>query len=87
MANTTSAKKAHRAASRRRVFNLRRASTMKRSVKDIRKAISAKSVDAASMLPTLQQALDKAAKSGIIKKNTAARMKSRIAKRAAAMAK
>jgi small subunit ribosomal protein S20 len=88
MANTSSAKKAQRVATRRRVFNLRRKSTMKDAVKNIGKEIVAKNAKAAaSMLPTLYQAIDKAAKNGTIKKNTAARMKSRITKRLAALSK
>ncbi len=88
MAKTRSAKKAQRAASRRRIFNLRRSKAMKDAVKEIGKLISLKkTADAAKMLPTLYKALDKAAKSGTIKKNAAARMKSRIVKRLAALGK
>ncbi len=87
MANTSSAKKAQRVALRRRVFNARRRSAMKSAVKDIGKSIIAKNADAAKMLPTLQGAIDKAVKKGTIHKNTAARMKSRIAKRLAALSK
>ena len=72
---------------RRRVFNARRKSAMKDAVKVIGKSIVAKSTDAASMLPTLQKAIDKAVKKGTLHKNTAARMKSRIAKRLAALTK
>ena len=74
MANTSSAKKAARVAERRRVFNLRRSKAMRDSVKDI-----LKSKDAGSIADTYQ-AIDKALKRGIIKKNTAARMKSRVAR-------
>lgn len=82
MANTSSAKKAERVAARRRVFNVRRAKAMKDAIKDIRKLIAEKKVkDAQAMLPALYKALDKAAKGGTIKKNTAARMKSRIMQR------
>jgi small subunit ribosomal protein S20 len=88
MANTTSAKKAQRAASRRRIFNLRRKSVMKDAVKGISKEILAKNVKAATdMLPILYQAIDKAAKNGTIRKNTAARMKSRITKGLRAISK
>ena len=87
MAKTSSAKKAQRKAARRRVFNLRRKSEMKQNVKDMGKAIIGKSADAAKLLPALQKAIDKAAKNGTIKKNTAARMKSRIMKRLAAVTK
>jgi small subunit ribosomal protein S20 len=82
MANIRSAKKAHRASLRRHVYNARRAKAVKGAVKDIGKLISAKDKKAAEqLLATLYKALDKAAKAGTIKKNAAARMKSRITKR------
>lgn len=87
MANTTSAKKAKRVAERRRVFNTRRKKEMKDTLKSVSKLIASKSADAAAMLPKLQKAIDKAAKSNIIAKNTAARIKSRIAKRISALTK
>lgn len=77
MANTSSAKKAHRVALRRRVFNLRRIKAMRDSVKELHKSGDA------NTLPDAYQAIDKALKRGVIKKNTAARMKSRLAKRVA----
>lgn len=87
MANTSSAKKAQRAAKRRHVFNMRRKTAYKAEVKNIGKAITAKNKEAASMLPKLQKAIDKAVKGGTLNKNTASRMKSRIAKRLAALSK
>lgn len=51
---------------------------MKDSVKE-----TMKSKDAAT-LPKAQQAIDKAQKRGLIKKNTASRMKARLAKQVAA---
>ena len=77
MANTSSAKKAQRVATRRRVFNVRRFKAMRDSVKEVHKTGDA------TKLPDTYQAIDKALKRGIIKKNTAARMKSLIAKRVA----
>ncbi len=59
---------------------------MKDAVRDFSKLIGAK--DAAgsrASLPALYQAIDKAAKSGTIKKNTAARRKSRFTKQLAAI--
>lgn len=85
MANTSSAKKAQRAALRRRVFNLRRKSEMKDLVKSVGKAVASKNADVANMLPKLQKAIDKAVKGKTLHANTAARMKSRIAKRIAAL--
>jgi small subunit ribosomal protein S20 len=81
MANTSSAKKAKRAAARKRIFNLRRGKAVKDSVKDFQKLVAGKKLsDAVSKLPSVYQAIDKAAKNGTIKPNTAARMKSRLAK-------
>lgn len=78
MAITASAKRAIRSAERRRAFNLHRIDTMKDALKLFRKlAAGGKSAEAERMLPALYQALDKAAKRGVIKKNTAARKKSR----------
>lgn len=74
MANTSSAKKASRVELRRRVFNARRSKAMKDAVKDLMKTKKGES------LAATYQAIDKAAKRGIIKKNTAARMKSRVAR-------
>ncbi|MDO8521511.1 MAG: 30S ribosomal protein S20 [bacterium] len=78
MAITSSAKRAIRAGERRRVFNLRRMNTMQDVLKRFRKlATGEKHAEAEKMLPALYKALDKAAKRGVIKKNTAARKKSR----------
>lgn len=78
MAITKSAKKAHRASLRKRVFNVRRKRALTSAVKDAKKANTPESLSAA------YQAIDKAQKRGIIKKNTAARKKSRLAKSVAA---
>jgi len=76
---TKGAEKAHRASLRKRVFNLRRKDAMNRVVKQIRKLVAeGKSEDAKSKLPEAYKAIDKAAKRGIIKDNTAARKKSRL---------
>lgn len=88
MANTTSAKKAQRAAEKRRIFNARRKKTMKDAIKSVEKMIAAKNASgAAKLLPEVSQAIDKASKRGTIKPNTAARMKSRIAKQVGALTK
>ena len=76
---TSGAKKAHRASLRKRVFNVRRSRTMLDVVKKFRKHVSSGEVqEAEAMLPTAYKAIDKAAKRGIIKDNTAARKKSRL---------
>ena len=87
MANTSSAKKAQRVAGRRRVINARRQKAMKTALKGVEKLIASKKLqDATAMLPTFYKAVDKAVKNGIVKKNTAARMKSRAAKALRAIA-
>ncbi len=59
---------------------------MKDSVKVTGKFVAAKNVKEAQMsLPELFQAIDKAAKNGTIKKNTASRMKSRLSKQVASL--
>jgi small subunit ribosomal protein S20 len=80
MAITRGAKKAVRSSERKRVFNVRRNTAMRDVVKDIKKALIAGEVaKAATLLPTAYQAIDKAAKRGVIKRNTADRKKSRLA--------
>lgn len=77
---TKGAEKAHRASLRKRVFNVRRRNAMNDVVKKIRKQVAAGSKEeAAKLLPEAYQAIDKAAKRGVIKDNTAARKKSRLA--------
>ena len=79
MAKTSSAKKALRSSLKKRVFNLRRKRAMHDSMKKIGKLISEKKVqDARAELSKAYQAIDKAAKRGVIKKNTASRKKSRL---------
>lgn len=79
MAITKGAKKAHRASLRKRVFNVRRSRTMKDEVKDFTALVAAGDTKAAEgKLPTVYKAIDKAAKRGIIKPNTASRKKSRL---------
>jgi len=80
MANTTSAKKAARAALRKHVFNDRRKRAMKSGVKEFKKLVTAASKDAVGKLPSVFQAIDKAAKRGVIHRGTAARMKSKLSK-------
>lgn len=88
MAKTSSAKKAQRASAKKRVFNARHKRAVKDTAKTVTKLIAdKKSSDAQKALPDLYQAIDKAAKHGTIKKNTASRMKSRITKRIGASIK
>jgi small subunit ribosomal protein S20 len=76
---TKGAEKAHRASLRKRVFNVRRNREMNEVVKTIRKSIKDGDTAAAeAALPKAYKAIDKAAKRGVIKDNTAARKKSRL---------
>lgn len=77
---TKGAHKANRSSQKKAVFNVRRKSTMNDAVKKLRKAVAAGNVDEAQkMLPGAYKAIDKAAKRGVIKDNTASRKKSRLA--------
>ncbi len=81
MAITQSAKKALRASKRRRVFNLRRKSEVERAVKSFKKLLaSGDKKGTLEAMRRVQSALDKAVKSKTLKKNTAARKKSRLSK-------
>lgn len=77
---TSSAKKALRASKRKRVFNLRHKKDVDSTLLAFRKLIVAKDkAGATKILSDLYQTLDKAAKTGYLKANTAARLKSRAA--------
>ena len=79
MAITRSAKKAMRASERKHVFNVRRKKALHDSTKSISKALSKGDAAAAEkLLPAAYQAIDKAAKRGVIKPNTAARKKASL---------
>ena len=87
MAITKNAKKAHRASLRKHVFNVRRKRVLTTTTKDVKKLITAGQKDEANKsLAAAYQAIDKAAKRGLIKKNTASRKKSRLAKAVAKVA-
>ncbi len=76
-----SAKKALRSSERKRIFNLRKKRAMKEAVKTVTKLVSnKKSKEATEKLAGAYKAIDKAVKRGIIKKNTAARKKSTLAR-------
>ncbi len=76
---TKNAKKAIRNASRKYVFNLRRKRVMHDAVTEVRRLVAVgKAADALKLLPEAFQALDKAAKRGVIKAGAAARKKSRL---------
>jgi len=74
-----SAKKYLRQTKKHRVLNLARAKAVKDTTKKIIKLAAAGQKDEAKkLISAAYQAIDKAAKRGIIKKNTAARKKSRL---------
>jgi len=76
-----SAKKALRQNIKRRAKNKAIKRNLKSTVKEIRALVaSEKTGDAQKKLPTVYKVIDKAAKTGIIKRNSAARKKSSIAK-------
>ncbi len=77
---TSSAKKALRQNVTRRKRNEARKETYKKAVKEYRKLVGAKKFDeAAKAFPVVFKALDKAAKTKVIEKNKASRLKSRLA--------
>ncbi|MBU2036853.1 30S ribosomal protein S20 [Patescibacteria group bacterium] len=76
-----SAKKELRKAKKRRLLNMQRQKTMKDLLKKIKKLIAGNKKDEAKkLLSAAYQAIDKAAKRGVIKKNNASRKKSRLMK-------
>jgi len=78
---TKSAKKALRQNRTKRLFNLRRSKQMRSLIKQINQLIKEKKKpEALKLLPQIYKAVDKAAKRGVIKKNTASRKKSRLTK-------
>lgn len=78
---TKSAKKALRQSIKRRKRNLIYKKKMKNLLKEVKKLVLAKKIkEAKELLPKIYKILDKAAKVGVIKKNTASRKKSRITK-------
>jgi len=78
---TKSAKKAYRQNLRRRAANLNKKDNLRKIIKNYKKlAASGNSDSVKKELPRLYKELDKAAKLNLIKKNKAARLKSRLAK-------
>ncbi len=80
MANTRSAAKQARAAVRRRTLNRSQISTVRTSEKKIRALAKAgKADEAVKLMPAFQSLIDRAAKKGVVHKNTASRHKKRVA--------
>jgi len=81
MPNKPSAKKAIRQSAKRNILNSARKEAIKNSVKKIKKlAQVGKKDEAKKLVAAAYQAIDKAVKRGVIKKNTANRKKSRLMK-------
>ena len=86
MANTYSALKRVRQTERRTDYNRKNKSRLRHQIRAMRRAIAAKDPKvAADMLPATFSLIDRSAKSGIIKKNTAARYKSKLHARVKAL--
>lgn len=77
---TKSAKKAVRGSLRKKASNDRRVRIMREIIKKIEKTSKTDKAKAAKIIPQAFQAIDKAAKKGVIKKNNAARKKARLSR-------
>jgi small subunit ribosomal protein S20 len=79
MAITKAAKKSLRQSKKRRKINIRKQTNLRTLLKEVKLLISQKKTEEAKkLLPKVYKVLDKSAKTGLIKKNTASRKKSRI---------
>jgi small subunit ribosomal protein S20 len=82
MANTVSSLKRVRIAERRTAINRLRKTRFRHQIRAMRRLLDKKDVEGATkVIPATFSLVDRAAKWGIIKKNTAARYKSRLALR------
>ncbi|HEX4798975.1 MAG TPA: 30S ribosomal protein S20 [Candidatus Paceibacterota bacterium] len=81
MAITKNAKKAIRSHARKRVYNIRRKRALHDAIHTIETRRQKGDTITPTHLATAYQAIDKAAKRGVISKNTAARKKSRLTRR------
>jgi small subunit ribosomal protein S20 len=82
MANTFSALKRVRTAERQTLVNRMRKTRLRHQIRAIRQLLDKKdAAGAQAALPATFSMVDRSAKWGIIKKNTAARYKSRLVKR------
>jgi small subunit ribosomal protein S20 len=82
MANTISALKRVRTAERRTQVNNTRKTRLRHGIRAMRRLLESKDAKAAEALtPKTFSLIDRAAKWGVIKKNTAARYKSRLTMR------
>jgi small subunit ribosomal protein S20 len=87
MANTISSLKRMRQTTRKTLVNRLRKTRLRHQIRSVRRLIEQKDAKGAqSVLPAAFSLIDRSAKWGIIKKNTAARYKSRIQARLKALA-
>ena len=87
MANTLSALKRVRQTKRKAIVNRLRKSRLRHQIRSVRRLLEKKDASGANaVLPATFSLIDRSAKWGIIKKNTAARYKSRISARLKALA-
>jgi small subunit ribosomal protein S20 len=78
---TKSAKKSLRQSLKRKVRNLSYKKKIKKLLKEVKSLVSKEKIkEAKDLLPQVYKIVDKAAKVGVIKKNTASRKKSRTTK-------
>ncbi len=76
---TTSAKKALRGSKKKRGFNIKKKDLLGKAIKQVKKLVSEKKIkEAMAFMPQVQKIIDKSIKTGLLKKNTGARKKSRI---------
>ncbi len=86
MPRTSSAKKALRQNIRRNALNTKRKGELKNVIKKFERALTAKDkTSAVESLRLTYKQVDKLAKIGFVKKNKAARIKSRLAKKLAGL--
>ena len=86
MANTYSALKRVRETERRTEYNRKNTTRLRHQIRAMRRALLGKDAQAAAaLLPKTFSIIDRSAKSGIIKMNTAARYKSKLHQRVKAL--
>ncbi len=86
MANTYSALKRVRQTERRTEYNRKNKTRLRHQIRAMRRAITGKDVNAAvELLPKTFSLIDRSVKFGIVKKNTAARYKSKLHTRVKAL--
>lgn len=82
MANHVSALKRYRQSQKRKLINQMNRHRLKTQLKKLRAAMTAgKAADVKAILPETFGVIDRSVQKGVIKKNTARRYKSRLAKR------